>query len=580
MKYILGMCITFAAVLMLSVDTQANEITNMHMEVEINPDGSVTVTETREADMTEGTENYMVFDDDDMGEVEVTDFSVEGFTEEEDWDMDAGLEEKAGRYGMIDTDDGKELVWGIGDYGKQTYVVNYTLENAVRNLEDGQSLYWNFDTFTELPTDNFIMDVTSEVPLNDEDVRFWGFGFEGDIVAVEDGIRWTAGETLTSDNDVVLLMHFPEGTFNTDVTDDGTLEEEAAAAMDGSIYDDGSLSGGTIAAIVGAFGAAIAAIITFFTKYSRRQTQGGHVDSAHYIKRRNKGHETKRPPEIDDYAALSYVFNHLQMSYFEDIFQAYLMKWMDEDRITIEIDRKDGQKLDEGKPQIIIHDYQKLMEGYSYSFKEVSEQLKDNDLEGSYEPLLWRMLLDAADETGTIGEKPLRKWSKQHAKEVGIIADEIVEYSKRWLEEHGYFKFGKDKVWGITVPIEAPTEKGSQLLDQLSQYKNYLKEDYRRIYEDDDTYRTHIIWSLLVGEGEEVRKHLSKLTPEEEGQTTYPIMMHYYYGSYLTSQSWSKGLGQGGFSSVNSSAAASGGGGSTGMGGGAGAGGGGGGGAR
>lgn len=46
MKYILGMCITFAAVLMLSVDTQANEITNMHMEVEINPDGSVTVTET------------------------------------------------------------------------------------------------------------------------------------------------------------------------------------------------------------------------------------------------------------------------------------------------------------------------------------------------------------------------------------------------------------------------------------------------------------------------------------------------------------------------------------------------------
>ncbi|WP_271400632.1 DUF2207 domain-containing protein [Salinicoccus roseus] len=580
MKYIMGLLAAFASILMLSMDAQANEITNMNMEVEINPDGSVTVTETREADMTEGTENYMVFDDDDMGEVEVTDFSVEGFTEEEDWDMDAGLEEKAGRYGMIDTDDGTELVWGIGDYGEQTYVVNYTLENAVRNLEDGQSLYWNFDTFTELPTDNFIMDVTSDVPLNDEDIRYWGFGFEGDIVAVEDGIRWTAGETLTSGNDVVLLMHFPEGTFNTDATDDGTLEEEAAAAMDGSIYDDGSLSGGTIAAIVGAFGAAIAAIVTFFTKYSRRQTKGGHVDSAHHIKRRNKGRETKRPPEIEDYAALSYVFKHLQMSYFEDIFQAYLMKWMDEGRITIEIDRKDGQKFDEGKPQIIIHDYQKLIKGYSYSFKEVSEQLEENDLEGSYEPLLWRMMLDTADDEGVIGEKALRKWSKQHAKEVGIIADEIVEYSKRWLEEHGYFKFGKDKVWGITVPIEAPTEKGSQLLDQLSQYKNYLKEDYRRIYEDDDTYRTHIIWSLLVGEGEEVRKHLSKLTPEEEGQTTYPIMMHYYYGSYLTSQSWSKGLGQGGFSSVNSSAAASGGGGSTGMGGGAGAGGGGGGGAR
>ena len=57
MKYILGIWVTFAAVLMLSMDAEANEITNMHMEVEINPDGSVTVTETREADMTEGTEN-------------------------------------------------------------------------------------------------------------------------------------------------------------------------------------------------------------------------------------------------------------------------------------------------------------------------------------------------------------------------------------------------------------------------------------------------------------------------------------------------------------------------------------------
>lgn len=232
MKYIMGMMLTVAAVLMLSVNAQANEITNMQMDVEINEDGSVTVTETREADMSEGTENYMVFEDDDMGEVEVTDFSVEGFTEEPDWDLDAGLEEKAGRYGVVDTDDGTELVWGIGEYGEQTYVVNYTLENAVRNLEDGQSLYWNFDTFTELPTDNFVMEVTSDVPLSDEDIRFWGFGFEGDIVAVEDGIRWTAGETLSSGNDVVLLMHFPEGTYDTDVTDEGTLEEEAAAAME------------------------------------------------------------------------------------------------------------------------------------------------------------------------------------------------------------------------------------------------------------------------------------------------------------------------------------------------------------
>src|SRR5699024_12029159 len=132
------------------------------------------------------TENYIVFDEADMDAVEVTDFSVEGFTEQADWDPDASLEEKAGEYGVIETDDGIELVWGIGEYGEQEYVVNYTLENVVRNLEDGQSLYWNFDTFTGLPVDDFTMNVSSEVPLADE-LQFWGFGFEGDINRGSDG---------------------------------------------------------------------------------------------------------------------------------------------------------------------------------------------------------------------------------------------------------------------------------------------------------------------------------------------------------------------------------------------------------
>src|SRR5699024_11992863 len=88
----------------------------------------------------------------------------------------------------------------------------------------------------------------------------------------------------------------------------------------------------------------------------------------------------------------------------------------------------------------------------------------------------------------------------------------------------------KDKLWGMPVPITAPTEKGNQLVDHLSRYKNYLEEDYSRIYENDENYRQHIIWSVLVGEGENVRKYLSKLTPDETGDSIYPTMVNYYYG--------------------------------------------------
>lgn len=573
MKHLMIVLTILATLLVFSPNVSANEINNLDMDIEINEDGSVSVTEAREADMSEGTENYIVFNDEDMGEVNVTDFSVEGFTEEANWDLDVDIEEKAGQYGVVETDDGTELVWGIGDYGEQTYVVHYTLENAVRNLEDGQSLYWNFDTFTDLPTDNFTMNVTSAVPF-DENIQFWGFGFEGDINQEDDSILWTSEETLEDGNDAVLLMHFPEGTYSTNVTEDGTLDTEAEAAMDGSIYDDGSLSGWVIGAIIGGVVAIVVAIAIFIQRFTSKRSKAGHIDSAATIKRRNKGQETEMPPEIDDYASIAFVLKHLNMGHFEEIFQAYMMKWADDGDITIEIDRKPGQKLDKGTPKITLHTNQMVAKDESYSFKEISKYLKDDNLEDGYEPLLWRMLMDAADENGLIEEKSLKKWSKKNAKAVGTVADKIVEYSMSQLEADGYFEFDKKKIFGIKVAIIIPTEKGEELLNHLEQYKNYLKEDYTRVYENDD-YRYHMIWSVLVGEGEEVRKHLSKVTPKDSREA-YPAYMNYYYGPHLASQSWSEGLGQGGFNS----SAASGSGGATGAGGGAGAGGGGGGGAR
>src|SRR5699024_5826710 len=100
-------------------------------------------------------------------------------------------------------------------------------------------------------------------------------------------------------------------------------------------------------------------------------------------------------------------------------------------------------------------------------------------------------------------------------------------------------------------------KKARHLLDELVQYKNYIEEDYGRIYEDDDNYRNDMIWSVLVGEGDDIRKHLLKVT-KDDADGAHPVWMHYYYGPMLASQSWTKGLGQGGFHSSASSAASGG----------------------
>src|SRR5699024_5680478 len=124
----------------------------------------------------------------------------------------------------------------------------------------------------------------------------------------------------------------PEGTFNTDVSGEGSVEEEQEEAMDGSIYDDGSLGTGWIVfivSIIGVLGALAAAVVVFIVKLSSKYKDRGHIPSAGTIKRRNKDQETNVPPAIDDYAGIAFMLMHMNMGYFEDIFQACLMKWTD-----------------------------------------------------------------------------------------------------------------------------------------------------------------------------------------------------------------------------------------------------------
>lgn len=124
----------------------ANEMSSIAYDVELQADGSGIITETRKMYLTEDTEIYITFDR--LSGSEVTDFHVSDFgeplEEESDWDVSASREEKAGKYGIVETSDGVELCWGIGDYGEHEYTVTYTMTNMVRQLEDGQGMNWQF----------------------------------------------------------------------------------------------------------------------------------------------------------------------------------------------------------------------------------------------------------------------------------------------------------------------------------------------------------------------------------------------------------------------------------------------------
>ncbi len=573
--------------LLISTNASANSILDMMMKVHINEDGSVDVTEERVQNMTEGTENYMVFNDSDMGEVEITNFSVDGFEHVENWNSSGSLEDKAGKYGILDKFSSTELVFGIGEYSENTYTVNYTLENMVRNLEGGQSLYWNFDTFTGLRTLSFSMEITSDVPF--EDVDYWGFGFNGDIQMIDDTIYWDSDGSLYDHNNVIVLLHFPEGTYATTVEDDTSIEEEREDAMDGSIYEDyrdeqNSMPNGLkwlFSILGGFFGIIIISSIVITAKVSKYKRNLGHIESTGAIIKRNRGYEEDVAPEIDDYAGIIFFVKHVTGEAFEALFQVFIMKWSDEGRISIEF--TEGERWYESDTTSIqIHDFEKAEDTYQTELKEVGEAIKKKQYSGSYEALMWRFLFEMADENGVIDDKSMRSFAKKHAKPFGKLVDYLNEYSLEYLETHGYLELVKGTKFSMPIKIFRPTESGDALLNHLAQYKNYLKENDEDMLNnpfDESVLKDHLRWATLLGEHSRYERLLNKLIKQDDYHThIYPYYL-YHNSAKVTREQISTGLGEGGMHS-SMSTAASGGGGSTGVGGGGGAGGGGGGGAR
>lgn len=593
MKRLLFVCILLFTVVGFAPHANANEINSIDILITINEDGSIDVTEKRAQNMTEGTEMYMVFDDDTMQGAEITNFSVEGFTEEEPWNSDASLEEKKGKYGILDTSEGTELVWGIGDHTKQEYIVHYSLSNMVKDLKDGQSLYWDFNTFNELTTDKVTLTVESFKPFTYDDVKFWGFGFIGDLQLEDGKLVWKSTESLQSSDYATLLLQFPRGTFNVPGNNalNQTVKEQQEQALKNSNYEadylenntktkgaKGDSTGAIIGTIFGVFGTLIATVVTFIViRVNKIKERAGHIKSAHKLKIRNENKVTQTAPDVEDFPGIYFFLKRLNMAGFEAFFQAYLVKWQEEGRITISYKESDMHKKITKRKSIIQVNNEEDIEKYDETmFKEAIKAIKNKTYDGSFEFLYWLMLAGAMDAEGRITDKEMKKWAKVHAKDVAKMADYLTEYSMKYLEENHYIEIFKKKVMGVDTKIVRPTEEGEALIDTIIQYNNFFDKEAEQwaAQKHAPVLQEHdLIWDILTSKTEKIDRYYTKYSHTEE---PYNNMMYYYY-TMSVRQEYVNGLAAGGFSSSNG---ASGAGGATASGGGAGAGGGGGGGAR
>ena len=144
-----------------------NQIESIHIKAIIQEDGSVIIRDHRIFYAEEGTEHYISLDN--LGESVLLDFTVydeKGNPLEDvgEWDVYASFSDKAGKYGINHAGSGIELCFGLGEYGRREFVIEYKLSNFIFNLSDGhQGFYWQFINPNMDPIKNIQIEVQTDV---------------------------------------------------------------------------------------------------------------------------------------------------------------------------------------------------------------------------------------------------------------------------------------------------------------------------------------------------------------------------------------------------------------------------------
>lgn len=220
----------------------ANRVPEMEIDVALRSDGSAQITQIWNADTDEGTEFYLARND--SGYLSITDFSVSDnngtYTLVEDWDVKASFEEKASKCGILETDEGVELCWGISQYGENRYVIQYVVQGLVGSFSDADGFNHCFvEEMSFFPTSvELTIRNQDGTPLQDDICDIWGFGFQGQV-AFEDGVirAWT-DSPLESGQHMTVMVALEKGVLTPERSEEVSFETVKDRAFAGSDYEE------------------------------------------------------------------------------------------------------------------------------------------------------------------------------------------------------------------------------------------------------------------------------------------------------------------------------------------------------
>lgn len=523
---------------------KANEIYSIDTEVEILEDGSGNITQTWNTFVDEGTEFFIPIQYLNHMNLKNVSVSMDGreFEFVDDWDIDKSFEEKAYKYGILETDEGYEISFGMSEREVRTYDIKFTYENMVQSFtdKDGFNVRFVNNDMDPAPRRVSLSMHSPVIDFSEDNTKIWAFGYNGNINFDNGNIVARSTSEFDSSNHLTTLVEIEKGHFSPTYISNYSFEDLKVEAFEGSSYSQGDTEFENSnfnsmeeefdmrilliipASLLVVFGAIVGASNKMKTKFNNKNIPinnsmsqeiplDGNINANYYFLRNTYK---------NDQDSVELNFNLLT---------AYFAKWAEEGILSNEF---------------------KILKSPSFN-------------EESFEKKLWDFIIKGGVFQNKIDSEQLENYTEENYYEFMNLFTLANREGFDFSLKNDYIR--KDKKILVVTEYNL-TDKGKNELNKVYGFKNYINDNsfYEEFNKENSKKLKEIfIYSNLYSDNEKLVKFLVDKVDKNQNFGYFP-----YYLFYINSNQHRASVSKGYETGINNASSGSGGGASFGGGGG------------
>lgn len=497
------------------------DLYDMNIHVDIHEDGSALIREKWEIDVNEGTEIYKVFNR--MDESKIINFSVQDekgtvYQNIGEWDSRATKSHKDNKCGIMTKNNGYELCFGIGDYGKREYIFSYEMTHFIKQYKHDQGFNFAFFSDLSLEPQHVKIELSSPYFFDKDNSQIWAFGYHGRVDFMNGKVVMETDESVPKNGKMQLLMRIDNGTFQNAYPVDEDFDDIYNDAIEDSDYDEEMSPLQKIMLVIGMITGIviIGLLIGYLVKSNKVKMIFSDNIPLKTMKDVNMFRDIPCHKNIFEFYYLAKKCELIDDGK-DGLIAAVLLRWIQKGYIEFE-------KTEESHLLFF------KKEGYSIDLnKEISLQ---NDLELK----LMGFIRNAAGSNHKLETDEFEKWCSQHYDEIEEWFEDVEESLERNYRNNGLLKLGVThiKYMGMKLKKDVDMYDASlrEEMHHIMGLKKFLEEmsliDEKEVIEV-KMWEEYLIFASILGIADKVQEQLGRLCPtfneQSDLDTIYTMRM-------------------------------------------------------